>query len=493
MTRAQDNNILVEMAKLKINQLVTKKNKQKWIVSIAVFTVIAAIALFITRAATLPGVFEAETGQLSGNTLLLNDPNASGGKAIQFNATATSTSQGPLSFSTIAEARTTLGAPADANYVTWNPAWAKDRDLEDVFASLAVNDILVLPERPEPYIIDSSEGFRAAGVSSVTGRNGQLPIVNRYKGSRGARTWFAMARAQRGIIGMGPRAVIQMSSSAWTQERQIEDKGSRQPDGWISPGRFYTNTSGQVVSELVGSQEKVLEAQSSQPFFGNFRMKNRDLGGVAYNGISGKGGTFVRLDLSGGWRGFSAVPNGETGAISSNQSFAYLISKCILGTRDDAGNRVGSSPIMINGNNVGGRIEDTDASESVAGMLTIWNSSGKHILKNVNTRFNWGPGINLEKTQPGLELEWIGGSIWSDYQGNGGKTPKPADQGTKGGLHLNVNNAGSAAKITLRGVELDIGPTRGSLNVQGYGSGQAPNNITAFDAQNNPIPIKVYN
>lgn len=77
--------------------------------------------------------------------------------------------------------------------------------------------------------------------------------------------------------------------------------------------------------------------------------------------------------------------------------------------------------------------------------------------------------MNLEKNQTGLEIEWIGGSIWSDYQGNGGKTPKPSDQGTKGKLHLNIFTEGQSAKITLRGVDLDKGLTAGSLNIQSYG------------------------
>jgi len=106
----------------------------------------------------------------------------------------------------------------------WNSVWPVNRDLEDIFATeLAANDILVLPERPEPYIIDSSEGFRAASVKSVTGRHGQLLIISRYKNIRTARTWFAMTRARRGILGLGPNAVVQMSNSAWTQEPQIQE------------------------------------------------------------------------------------------------------------------------------------------------------------------------------------------------------------------------------------------------------------------------------
>lgn len=481
------------MSGLKINKYNVSKNKPILIFTVIVFACIGIVLLITSKAASFTASVEPEKGTLSSNASTISDATASNSSAIKFK-TSSSVDKGPVSYSTLEQAKTALGAPTDANYVVWNSSWPKERDLEDVFYSLGANDILVLPERPEPYIIDSSEGFRASGVASVTGRYGQLPIVNRYKGIRSARTWFAMARAQRGILGMGPGAVIRMSQSTWTQEPQIEDKGSVQSDGWVSPGRFYTKTDGTLGSELVGAQEKVIEAQYDHPFFGNFKMKNRDLGGVAYNGIVANGGTFVRLDLSGGWRGFQAVPNGETGAIASGgRSYMYLISQCVLGTRDETGNRVGSSPIMIN-SSIGGTIEDTDASESVAGMLTIWNSSGKHTLKNVNAHFNWGPGINLEQVQPNFILEWIGGSIWSDYYGNGGKSPKPSDQGTKGRMHMQINTAGSSAKITLRGVDLDTGPTAGALNIQSYGSNQQQklSDILAYNQAGNPIPIKVY-
>lgn len=437
---------------------------------------------------------EAESASASGATVI-TDSSASGGNAVRFGNNPQSTA-GPVSFANLAAARAQLQAPADANYVMWNASWPIDRDLEDVFATeLGENDILVLPERPQPYVIDSSEGFRAAGVASVTGRYGQLPIVSRYKNQRTARTWFAMARARRGILGLGPGAVIQMSQSSWTQEPQIQDKDSVESDGWISPGRYYTDTSGVVRTELVGSQEKIIESATDSAYFGNFTMQAHDLGGVAYNGIVASKGSpvFERLDLSGSWRGFSAVPNGEAGAIASGGTGYYTIRKCVLGTRDNNGNRVGSSPIMINSSTGGGLIEDTDASETVAGMMTIWNSRGKHTIRNANARFNWGPGLNLEKLQSGFELEWIGGSIWSDYQGNGGKTPKPSDQGTKGKLHAQIYAENGSALITFRGVDFDTGPTAGAINIQSYGNTQQHlADIRRYDADGNSLPVKVY-
>lgn len=468
----------------------------KLIAVIAVMGVFGLILQAITRAAPATVAIEIEQGAPAGNVSLLQDNSASASRAAKFmQTTQASSDKGPQSYGSLASARAALNAPADANYVMWNPAWPTDRDLEDVFATeLGANDILVLPERTQPYVIDSSEGFRAAGVSAVTGENDKkLPVASRYKNQRNARTWFAMARAQRGILGLGPRAVIEISQSSWRQEAQVEDKGSVRPDGSVSPGRWWINTSGVRQSELVGSQEKVLEAASANSYFGNFTMKGRDLGGIAYSAISvgGTRATLEHLDLSGAWRGFSGVPNGETGAIGVNRA-TYLIDSVILGTRDTSGKRVGSSPIMIN-SSPGGTIQNTDPGQSVAGMMTIWNSSGKHYLKNVNARFNYGPGLNLEKLQAGFELEWTGGSIWSDYYGRGGKTAgKPSDQGDKGRMHFGIYAEGGSAKITLRDVDLDTGPTAGALNVQSYGNTKQIASDIKWIVGGQSKPVKAY-
>lgn len=405
--------------------------------------------------------------------------------------------RGPVSFASLAQARAALLAPSDASYVMWDSSWPADRDLEDVFASLDGNDILVLPEREQPYYIDSSEGFRASGVASVTGRHGEVPIVSAYHGTRGARTWFGMARAQRGILGLGPRAVIQPSPSSWTQEPQIEDAGSVQPDGWVSPGRYWTDTAGVKKEELLGAQEKLIEAAHDSPYFGNFTMRGRDLGGVAYCAIAMyTPGLKIceHLDLSNGWRGFMGMPNGETGAISATLG-TYLIDSCVLGTRDETGKRVGTSSVMIN-NSLGGTIRRTDARETYAGMMTIWHSTGQHTLIDVNNQFNQGSGINLEDCQAGFGLEWIGGSNYANWHNNGGKGTPPDDAATYSttGLHIGLNAVGGSAKITVRGVDLDRGPAADALCVQLYGASvQQTSDIRCYDAAGNVVPVQVYN
>ncbi len=460
----------------------------------SVFGIVGVARQLASKASTPATDIEPEEGTPSGSAATVADTGASGGQAVQFGSS--SAARGPISYPDLATARANLRTPATANYVMWNNAWPATRDLEDIFAlELGDNDILVLPERAQPYVIDSSEGFRAAGVASVTGRNGQLTIVNRYKNIRTARTWFAMARARRGIVGLGPGAVIEISQSSWTQEPQIEDKGSVQSDGWVSPGRYWTNTSGVVQSELVGCQEKVIESVVNDPYFGNFTMRSHSLGGVAYSGIVASKGApvFERLNMTGAWHGFQGVPNGEAGGVCSGGTGYYTISNCVLGTRDSTGARTGTSPIMINSSTGGGLIENTDASETYAGMLTIWNSSGKHTLKNVNCRWNRGSGLNLEKCQAGMEVEWIGGSNWSDYMGQGGKPGRPSDSQALNTLHTGIYAEGGSVKLTYRGVDFDTGPTPGAVNIQSYGATkQKLADIQAFDANGNPYPIKVY-
>ncbi|TAH32389.1 hypothetical protein EYC59_05965 [Candidatus Saccharibacteria bacterium] len=143
----------------------------------AVFGIVGLVRQLTSRASTLTADIEPEGGTLGSGATVVTDTGASGGQAVQFGST--DTTRGPISYPSLAAARAALKTPANANYVMWNNAWPVNRDLEDIFAlELGDNDILVLPERTQPYVIDSSEGFRAAGVASVTGRNGQLSIVN---------------------------------------------------------------------------------------------------------------------------------------------------------------------------------------------------------------------------------------------------------------------------------------------------------------------------
>ena len=369
----------------------------------------------------------------------------------------------PQSYPNAAAAVTALGLPTDANYVTWKPEW-DGKMLEEVFTLLGSNDVLVLPERDEPYLVDTSEGFRAAGVSAIQGRNGWIPVVNRFQG-RTARTWFALCRARRGVLGLGPRSVIALSQSGWLGEQQIKPKG-KVVDGWTSPGRFYKNLDGSInPNEQLGCQEKVMEFEHATPIAANFVMRGRDLGGIAYSAISTNRPLMARrIIFDAAHRGFSAVPNGEAGGIACNG--AYDWKGLWIGTRDPSGARVGSSPFMVN-NSAGGIMEDIWCEPAVEGMPTLWNCSGTHTLNRVWSAWNKSHGLNLEKCQPGMVVNWTGGRNVAFYQGQGGMPSPDGKPGT--GMHFGVNADKASIKINCVDVVFDnTGPTAGAVNVQSY-------------------------
>ena len=259
----------------------------------------------------------------------------------------------------------------------WNHG---NKMLDEVFASLGANDILVLPERAEPYLIDSSRGFMASGVNAVDGLNGtKIPVTSN------SRLWFAMARARRGLIGMGPGAVVQPSASAWTQGRQP-----------VPMKAYFTSGSSMTLS---GAQNKLIESDNNNGFFGNFTLRGRDFGGVAYGGLVGR--QFVRLNIDGAWRGFASVPNGETGGINILGGPNYRIESVTLTSVN------GPSPIMWN-RSTGGTTSKVRTSGPNVGMLTFWlarasTPSGCHVAGRSVI-------VNIEQPAAGFSLDWQGGA-----------------------------------------------------------------------------------
>lgn len=338
----------------------------------------------------------------------------------------------PISYSSLAEARAALGAPADANYVMWNH---DGQHLEQVFASLGANDILVLPERAQPYPLDSSNGFMASGVKEITGPNDtRTPIVSN------GRLWFAMARARRGIIGLGPNAVIEPTNSGWTAPAQPKPL-------------YWYDSAGTQRAELVGAQNKLIEVAHSQPFFGNFTIKGRDFGGVAYSGLSmpsGSTNVIKRVHFNESWRGFAGIPNGETGGLTflSNN---YTVENCLFNPHATWG----PSPIMWN-RTTGGVMRNIKVTQHNIGMITFWRCFGVNVFENVFTNGS-KIGINLEEEEAGFELEWTGGAMHLlDGQA---------------GFHLNINPSGGSQKITLTNVDISLnGYTAGALSAHVYGT-----------------------
>lgn len=359
--------------------------------------------------------------------------------------------------------------------------------LEEAFMGLPSDNHLLLLQRDQEVPIDTADGFRAAGASAVAGTDGKrIPVASTFKG-RSARTWFAMARARRGVVGLGPGSRAIPRASAFTQEQQIPDKGSPLPGGGTSPGRFWWNLKGEQKHELVGAQEKLIESVHDDAHFANFALEGMDFGGVAYSAISALGGRFSRLGLDGAWRGFAGEPNGETAAINIAKR-AYLISRCATSPLNAAGRRVGSSPMMVN-DSPGGRWEHGDSSQAIAGMPTIWRSSGLHEWIDVISRWG-GPGVNLEQCLDGFEFRWTGGICWPNRGGAGGH---PAPDGIhRNSLHVSLNARGRAT-VTLRDVDLDDNVQAGKLCVQLYGDTTDPSKVRVTATQGNrQVPVAAY-
>ena len=253
----------------------------------------------------------------------------------------------------------------------------------------------------------------------------KIPIVSN------SRLWFEMTRARRGIIGLGPGAVVAPSPSSFSQQAQpiLENQ--------VEGNRFQTAyfTSG-ATQNLNGAQTTLIGYDHARPFFANFRMTSRSFGGVSYSSLKRTGGTgqhdtFKRLFLDGSWRAHAGVPNGECGGISMNRG-TYLIENCDLVSVN------GGSPIMWN-NNGGGNVRNVRSTRPDIGMWTFWRCGGTNIFENCYVASRQ-TGINIEENLAGFELDWTEGSFTLEYSGNK--------------FHFSINPAGGAPKIALHGVDV---------------------------------------
>ncbi len=374
----------------------------------------------------------------------------------------------PRSYASLAAAKADLGAPEDANYVPWTFG---DSDLETVMASLSANDILVLPEREAPYLISSANGFMAAGVNGVDGtgadglKNGSVvPVVPN------ARLWFEMTRARRGILGLGPGAVIAPSASAWSAPRQPilqnEPSGSQFQKAYFVAGGSMN---------LVGVQETLIGYEHANPWFANFTIEGRDFGGIAYNAIKRTGGTGTvttvkRVFFDRAWRSHAGVPNGEAGAMTLNGG-QYLIENCDLVT-PDAGYG-GGSPIMWN-NNTGGTLRHVRSAGTKPGMWTFWRCGGTNTFEDAHI-LSGQTGMNIEELLAGFTLGWTGGSlaVGLGYAGNK--------------FHFAINPVGGPPTIALHGVDVSTNAyTAGAMTANVYStSGVAKRSLISCD--NRPV------
>ena len=372
-------------------------------------------------------------------------------------ATATpapSGTPGPISFKSLADARANLNLPAGAEFYMW-PTNRPGIMLEEVFMGMSENQILVLPERAEPYYIDSADGFRAAGIEWIqNGSDGPtISIVNEYKG-KPARTWFAMARARKGILGLGPGAVIQPSQSSFSRPPQAYP-GLVADTGW----------------EMVGCNDKLIETVTANAYFGNFTIRSRDFGGMAYKGITANNGvTYENLDFDAAFRAFSTEPNGEAGALNANGP--YLMRNVRVKATDSSGKKIGTTGVMINSSG-SGKMENVHILDSSGPAW--WNCSGTHEAVNLYV----GAGApNFEAAKAGFAMNWTGGRIVATKK-----------------VHISLRSPFGSQKITWRGVELKGNAPSGSLYIQQYGAGaseartQREADLKCFDVAGRSIPI----
>lgn len=331
-----------------------------------------------------------------------------------------------------------LAIPAGVNLVMWKPEWT---NILQAYKATTSNDILVFNETIK---VDASRGFMASGVAQVDGPNGtRTPVV----GSENL--WFEMTRIRRGLIGMSPKAKIEViNTDKWSAPKQPVPQYTYKADG----------TRGD--RPLSGVQNSIIGAWQANSIVANFTMLPvTGLGEVSFHAIK-----FVnesrsvtstprvrRVILQGSWRGHAGVPNGETAGL--------MFKDCkydVAGVTLDPQGR-GSSPIMWNGvegglpANDGGKLVDVWMGTPSYGMPTYWYSGGVHTWTNVEVNGN-DVAMNLEQTAPGFSLTITGGKLSLPL----------------GRYHVNGNPKNGSWKINITGCQIIGGVTAGALNVHNY-------------------------
>ena len=187
-------------------------------------------------------------GGLSAATLLVG-----GGLAAAAPSTAqaaASKGYGPVKYTSESVGRAALGIPSDAKLVYWPYNSPRSAYIQEAVAKLGANDILVLPEASESYYLDSSKGF----------------VTNNYQ-------WNEMVRVKRGLVGTGPRSVVEFGPSSYRAPKQLKKDG--------------------------GANERAIGCSTPNGIFANFEMRGRDFGGIAYHALAftkpgSKGGPGLR-------------------------------------------------------------------------------------------------------------------------------------------------------------------------------------------------------
>lgn len=326
---------------------------------VAIVCAIGVLLLLVTNAAPVAISLEAENGSVAAPASVITDKTASNGTAIAFgSASASSDANNLYRPIKISSPLQLPHAPRDANYVMWH--FPADTTLQEAFDTLGPNDILVLPERAQPYEIDSSQGF----------------VVDSTR-------WHEMARAKRGLVGLGPGVIVEPSASSFTLPR---------PTGTTE--NFNT----------------VLKTVEDGAYLGNFEMRGRSFGQGVYDATSQEGNNAVweRIYFNGAHRGFMNGPPGETGAISGYHGNNQQVYNVEVDCRDPAtGQRVGTSPLMFNAqSNV--TLTDVYAHHALAGMPTFWRVT--NITTN-NLRSEYNGSASGTLAGAGINHELVSGTV----------------------------------------------------------------------------------
>lgn len=270
---------------------------------------------------------------------------------------------GPVSVADVNEFESKgYGAPpADANYVTWSHPTGTD--LWSVFNSLGDNDILVLPEDENPYVVNQM--YRTADGTA----NGANPTTDR-----------AACRSKKGIFGLGPNAII-------------------------SPAAGFPTYAAQTANE--GVRESLVENVTTGSYHANFTIRGRNVGGLAYHalkldGSDGAASPLVERVRTINHFGFQNFQPGEAfGILAQFHTGTAVIRRCeIDGRNPTTGVKEGSggvhlvqgAAVLVDGCHVHGVRGHGIAHYWRLGATTINNS----LIVDIGTGAVHGNGINAE-------------------------------------------------------------------------------------------------
>ena len=342
-------------------------------------------------------------------------------------------------------------APEGRSYVVWPYPASEGRTLNYAFDQLKTGDILVLPERPEPYEIETASGF----------------ITN-------TRRFYDMVRPKGGIVGMGPGVVITLQESAFTAPRQ---------------------TTGGVLETVVYSQEP-------DAYFANFKVVGRDFGprnnSIAYSFLKlvGNNSTVERVNFQAAHRGFKNSPPGETGAVVGNRGLSPRVFNCEVNNLDADGVAVGTSPIMWN-NQANIIMQDLYLHHGVAGMPTFWKCNSANVVR-VRSEFTGGGSgssngscFNFELNQGTFNL--IDCTFLLGYQPN---TGLHFSVGSNNGESITVNVVRPRFGVSAGDTNDRPFPNPKSFSIQYQESAYSPfsqrdDGFHFSDANGNAIPYKI--